>query len=364
MLACPREIIRDAAAQTRARNPRTSRGGSKLEIVQHLPQIRFDFATSRVGCGPRRVRGCTRAATRGSGRSRSATPGCSCRRPTLSRTPDHGLVSRHLTRGLTSRCRQRIQPPQGPSLARRNARVLPSAPEQPHVLEPREGAIERAVRGQRAPLSSCQLLGHLVAVEVSDPVALEVGSAATDLEFKRDEGAGFATHAGDYIQVSAYELARFARLLVWVGRVRRVRPECTKCHERITKLRYRPDRPNGSADHSWRSRGRCRGHERDRTAELHPLHRRTPRTLAPSQEVPPPLRHNAIECSRLTLQPLSRRSQMTKSRFTASCSALSNSKHMRGCWRRRTATSCERRGARCCRAWTTAPRSSRSPIRR
>jgi len=67
--------------------------------------------------------------------------------------------------------------------------------EEPHFLEAPERAIQRPVGGQDATSGSVgQIFRDVVAVELDDPITLDVGCCEKDRLFEGHEAAGIPSH--------------------------------------------------------------------------------------------------------------------------------------------------------------------------
>jgi hypothetical protein len=80
--------------------------------------------------------------------------------------------------------RQSIQSSTGAILARGDGGMLPLTLEQPHAFEAAERAVQRAVRGEPAPLVFItQAFGDFVSVKLSDAAAVKRRRTAADSGF-------------------------------------------------------------------------------------------------------------------------------------------------------------------------------------
>ncbi len=101
---------------------------------------------------------------------------------------------------------QRVQTPARTVFAGWYVRIFPPADEQPHLFEPREGAVERPVRGQKPGIRVFpQVFGQFVAVKFRGVSARERPRRRTDRKFERKQLTGFSSHGPYYKQIYAYK---------------------------------------------------------------------------------------------------------------------------------------------------------------
>jgi hypothetical protein len=91
--------------------------------------------------------------------------------------------------------RQGVQAASGPVLACRHVRIFPPALEQSHLLEPAEGAVERAVGGEQPGVGGiAERFRHFVAVELVFAPLAKRRSGRADGDFERNETSRFPAH--------------------------------------------------------------------------------------------------------------------------------------------------------------------------
>src|SRR5204863_10107219 len=115
------------------------------------------------------------------------------------------VAARRFDGGVAARC-ERVEAAAGTILARGNRRILPAAEDEPHALETRERAIQRAVRREQTDvLRLANRARDLVAVELGAAAAAQRGGGLADGELDGQQAPWSAAHAviiGRYLRMS------------------------------------------------------------------------------------------------------------------------------------------------------------------